>query len=39
LATLVEPQTRYLMLAKVENKNFDTVIRALIRQARKLPSE
>ncbi len=39
LATLVEPQTRYLMLAKVENKNTDTVIRALIRQARKLPSE
>ena len=39
IATLVERQTRYVMLAKVENKNTDTVIRALIKQARKLPSE
>ncbi len=39
IATLVERQTRYVMLAKVENKNTDTVIRALMKQARKLPSE
>jgi IS30 family transposase len=39
IATLVERQTRYVMLAKVENKNTDTVIRALIKQARKLPAE
>jgi IS30 family transposase len=39
IATLVERQTRYVMLAKVENKNTDTVIRALIKQARKLPNE
>ena len=39
IATLVERQTRYVMLAKVENKNTDTVIRALTKQARKLPSE
>ena len=39
IATLVERQTRYVMLAKVESKNTDTVIRALTTQARKLPSE
>jgi IS30 family transposase len=39
IATLVERQTRYVILAKVENKNTDTVILALINQARKLPSE
>ena len=39
IATLVERQTRYVMLAKVENKNTDTVIKALIKQARELPSE
>ncbi len=39
IATLVERQTRYVMLAKVENKTTETVIRALIKQARKLPSE
>ena len=39
IATVVERQTRYVMLAKVENKNTDTVIRALTKQARKLPSE
>ena len=39
IATLVERQTRHVMLAKVKNKNTDTVIRALIKQARKLPSE
>jgi IS30 family transposase len=39
IATLVERQTRYVMLAKVENKNTDTVIKALIEQARTLPTE
>ena len=39
IATLVERQTRYVMLAKVENKNTETVIKALIKQARKLPTE
>ena len=38
IATLVERQTRYVMLAKVENKNTDTVIKALIKQARELPN-
>ncbi len=39
IATLVERQTRYVMLAKIENKNTDTVIQALIKQSQKLPSE
>ncbi len=39
IATLVERQTRYVMLAKVANKGTQTVVSALIRQARKLPTE
>ena len=39
IATLVERHTRYVMLVKVQNKDTETVINALIRQARKLPSE
>ena len=39
IATLVERKTRYVMLAKVANRTTDTVIRALIKQSRKLPSE
>ncbi len=39
VATLVERHTRYVMLAKVPSKNTETVINALIKQARKLPSE
>jgi IS30 family transposase len=39
IATLVERQTRYVMLVKIENKNTDTVIQALIKQSRKLPGE
>jgi IS30 family transposase len=39
IATLVERHTRYVMLAKVNNKNSATVIKALIKQSRKLPSE
>lgn len=39
IATLVERQTRYVMLAKVENSKTETVIPALIKQANKLPKE
>ncbi len=39
IATLVERQSRYVMLAKVKNKNSDTVIKALIKQSKKLPRE
>jgi len=39
IATLVERQTRYVMLVKVEHKDTETVINALIKQARKLPQE
>ena len=39
IVTLVERQTRYVMLAKVANKETRTVVSALIRQARKLPTE
>jgi IS30 family transposase len=39
IATLVERQTRFVMLAKVDNKSTDAVIPALIKQSRKLPSE
>jgi len=39
IATLVERHTCYVILAKVESKDTETVINALIRQARKLPSE
>ena len=39
IATLVERHTRYLMLVKVPNKDTETVINALIRQAHKLPGE
>jgi IS30 family transposase len=39
IATLVERQTRYLMLVKVGAKDTDTVVTALIKNARKLPQE
>jgi len=39
IATLVERQTRYVMLARVKGKDTKTVINALIRQAHKLPRE
>lgn len=39
VATLVERHTRYVMLVKLENKNSESVVSALIKQARKLPSE
>ena len=39
IATLVERHTRYVMLVKVANKETQTVVSALIKQARKLPTE
>jgi IS30 family transposase len=39
IATLVERQTRYVMLVKVGGKDTHTVINALIKSARKLPQE
>ena len=39
IATLVERQTRYVMLVRVPSKDTKTVIRALIKQAHKLPRE
>ena len=39
IATLVERHTRYVMLARVESKDTETVIDALIKQAQKLPKE
>lgn len=39
IATLVERHSRFVMLAKVANKDTQSVITALIKQARKLPKE
>jgi IS30 family transposase len=39
IATLVERQTRYVMLVKVAGKDTETVVNALIKNARKLPQE
>jgi len=39
IATLVERHTRYVMMAKVKNKDTENVINALIKQADKLPRE
>ena len=39
IATLVERHTRYVLLAKLENKKTQTVVDALIKQAHKLPNE
>jgi IS30 family transposase len=39
IATLVERQTRYVMLVKVAGKDTESVINALISNARKLPQE
>lgn len=39
IITLVERQSRYVMLAKVPNRETRTVVNALIKQARKLPDE
>jgi IS30 family transposase len=39
IATLVERHTRYVMLVKVAGKDTETVVNALIKNARKLPQE
>ena len=39
IATLVERQTRYVMLARVKGKDTETVITTLIKHAEKLPTE
>ena len=39
IATLVERQSRYVMLAKVDGKDTETVVNALIKHAHKLPHE
>ena len=39
IATLVERHSRFVMLAKVANKDTQSVIAALIKQSRKLPKE
>lgn len=39
IATLVERQTRYLMLVRLDGKDTQTVVKALIKHARKLPQE
>jgi len=39
IVTLVERKTRYLMMAKVRSKDTQTVIDALVKQARQLPKE
>jgi IS30 family transposase len=39
IVTLVERQTRYVMLAKIPSRDTQTVITALIKQAKHLPDE
>ena len=39
IVTLVERHTRYVLLAKVADKRSQTVVGALIKQAKKLPNE
>lgn len=39
IATLVERNTRYVMLVKVDSKDTETVVNALIRNARRLPKQ
>ena len=39
IATLVERHSRHVMLAKVKNKDTESVVSALIKQAKKLPDE
>jgi len=39
IVTLVERHSRYVMLARVRSRDTQTVINALIKQARKLPDE
>jgi IS30 family transposase len=39
MVTLVERQTRYVMLAKIPSRDTHTVVKALIKQAKQLPEE
>jgi IS30 family transposase len=39
IVTLVERHTRYVVLAKVKNKDTNSVITALIKQSKKMPDE
>jgi len=39
VATLVERHSRYVMLVKLDNKKTETVVSALIKQAKQLPTE
>jgi len=39
IATLVERHSRYVLLAKLDNKKTETVVDALIKQAHELPNE
>jgi len=39
IATLVERQSRYVMLVKIEKKDADTVAAALVKHAQRLPAE
>ena len=39
IATLVERHTRYVMLVKVDGKDTETVVNALIKNARRLPKQ
>jgi IS30 family transposase len=39
IATLVKRHTRYVMLVKVDNKETETVVSALIRHSKKLPQK
>ena len=39
IATLVERQSRYVMLAKIKQKDADTVTAALVKHAQQLPTE
>jgi len=39
VATLVERHSRYVMLVKLKNRQTETVVNALIKQAKKLPEE
>ena len=39
IATLVERQSRYVMLAKIEKKDADTVAAALVKHAQRLPAD
>ncbi len=39
IVTLVERHTRYVMLAKIKNRDTESVVNALINQSKKLPDE